>query len=181
MIVCLLVSAFGATSKTIEKNNVKYQDTLGAGKFLREVSIDYAWEFILAKKAKTTSKISKIREYATKVMGVCILANKDMQAFALKSGVTLADSSSVPANIRKAILARNNARSFDKNYLAAAISSHQIIIAKYEKAVLFTDTAISNMAKKHLLSLRRSLEMAKYFSKNIKNGKLITESPPKSE
>ena len=173
---CALAIGFGTKILTPD-HKTAYQDTLSTAAFLSKTSANYAKEFNLAKQARTSTKISRIREYATKVMDACIVARTDMQPFAEKSGVTLADSSSVPADITKT----KNKAGFDKNYLTASIANHQQMIANYEQAVLFPDTNISNMAEKHLLVLRRNLEMAKFMSKNIRNGKLIPDGPPKDE
>ncbi|MNL14659.1 hypothetical protein D3C87_1356100 [compost metagenome] len=180
--VCVLTAAsFIAANVPVVNERTAVQDTLNIGNFLQKTSMDYAWELNLSKQIKIKTRLSRIREYAVKTIDMCILANKDMQAFAGPAGVTLADSASVPQKIREVMFAKKPNSDINKTYLLTSISNHQQIINRYEKAILSSDTAIVSMAKKHLRSLRRNLEMAKFLSKNLINGKLIPDGPPKEE
>jgi len=172
--------AISPGTKTPDRNHFYYQDTLSTADFLSKTAVDYALEFNLAKQAKTNTKLSRIREYAVKVMDAYIVAKTEMEALALVSGLKLADTVPVPANIKKTLFARNKG-GFDKNYLTASVNGHLQLVADYEKAVLSKDTIVSKMAEKHLLVIRRNLEMAKFLSKNIRNGALLADGPPREE
>lgn len=180
--VCVLTaSSFIAANVPVVNERISVQDTLNIGHFLQKNAMDYAWELNLSKQIKTKTQLSRIREYAVKTIDMCIIASKDMQAFSDPLGVTLADSASVPQKIREVMFAKKTNSDINKTYLLTSISNHQQIINRYEKAILSSDTAIVSMAKKHLRSLRRNLEMARFLSKNLKNGKLIPDRPPKEE
>lgn len=181
LVYALTASSFIAANVPFGNQHISIQDTLNIGRFLQKVSMDYAWELNLAKQIKTKTQLPRIREYAIKTIDICILANKDMQAFAAPAGITLADSASVPQKIREVIFSNKTNSDINKTYLLTSISNHQQIINRYEKVILSSDTAIVSMAKKHLRSLRRNLEMAKFLSKNLKNGKLIPDRAPKEE
>jgi len=180
--VCVLTaSSFTTVNIPVVNERISVQDSLNIGHFLQKVSMDYAWELNLSKQIKTKTQLSRIREYAVKTIDMCILAHKDLQVFAGPAKVTLADSASVPQKISEVMFAKKTNSDINTTYLLTSISNHQQIINRYEKVILSSDTAIVSMVKKHLRSLRRNLEMAKFLSKNLKNGKLIPDRPPKAE
>jgi predicted outer membrane protein len=168
-----------AMNKHFSRAPLQQTDTLSTEQFIQQVSVGSNKEINLSKLAREKSKNSKIREYATKVMDACILANSDLKPLAATKNITLADSTTVePDNITTTLKQSKN-RDFDKQYLSVTIEDHNQAIALLEKGVMARDTAVSSFATKTLVVWRKNLEEARFLSKNMTNSKMVADKPRK--
>ncbi|KIO78284.1 hypothetical protein TH53_04520 [Pedobacter lusitanus] len=142
-------------------------DSLNTEHFIKQMSASNAKELSLSKLAKKRSRNSKVREYATRVMDACILANSDLAPFAILKNIKMPDSVTIDSDNSYTTLQQSGRADFDKEYLSMITDSHNQAIALLTNMAMARDTAISSFADKHLPVFRRHLDEGNYLSRHL--------------
>lgn len=175
------LSCTPAQSKTSETRSKWQTDTLSTKQFIQLLSTASVKEINLSKLAKEKSKNSTVREYAVRLMDASILLYADLKPFAQARNITLADSTTFVTNQLISALKKASSNEFDKQYLSITTQDQNLAIALLEKGTKFGDTAIVNFSNKQLTVMRRTLEEAKFLSKQVSDKKITADKPRKEK